>query len=249
MKSIIAAVITCAILFGVSYYASNYYANLDADDQEEVDKPEETVEPEKSTLPPDTDEIKQKPVTMQVGERPEKGVSLEAVLQMSDSIKRMEEKLLLREKRVAKEEQRINMMISDLETEQDELSAFAESVDLKVDMLNKKTQELRDLLTELAKREKEIEALAKKGGVDEDSKRKEMEDKVDQVIPWFAGLDPKQASDYLKEFANSGKMEFAAELLDRLEQRQKAKILSEMKDPVLVNQLIDSLKVKPQNGQ
>ena len=250
MKSIIAAVVTCAILFGVSYYASNYYANLDQEPTEdEIEHPEESVEPDKSTLPPDVDQIKQSPVTMQVGVRPDKAVSLEAVLQMSDSIKRMEEKLLIREKKIKKEEQRIQMMIADMETEQDELTAFAESVELKVDMLNKKAQELNDLMAKLDERKSEVAKLEKNAGVDQDSKRQLMDDKVEQVIPWFSSLDPKQASDYLKEFANNGKIEFTAEILNRLETRQKTKILGEMKDPVLVGQIIEALKVRPKDEE
>lgn len=250
MKPIIAAIVTCAVLFGVSYYASSYYATMEAEpDETEVEKPEETVDPEVSTLPPNTDEIKQQPVTMQVGQRPERAVSLEAVLQMSDSVKRMEEDVIRRKQKVLKEEQRIQMMITDMETEQDELTAFAESVEMKVDILNKKTQELRDLLAQLEERKAEVAKLEKSVGVDADSKQQELNDKVEEVIPWFASLDPKQSSEYLKDFANAGKLEFVAELLNRLPDRQKSKILAELKDGVLLGQIVDALKVKPKAGQ
>lgn len=244
MKSIIAAVITCSVLFGASYWASSYFAQMTPDEDTEKVEPMPDSADQKSSLPPNGDTINQVPA-MQVSHRPEESVSLEAVLQMSDSIKKMEEKLIIREERLAKEEQRVKMLFSDLNTEQDELQAFSEGVDSKIETLERLADNLRNVLAQLNERKTELVALEKEAGVDEESQRAEIDDKVNDVKGWFSNLEPTQAADYLKEFANTGDLEFAASLLHKMPDRQKTKILTELRDPVLVRQLIDALEVAP----
>ena len=247
MKSIIAAVVTCIVLFGSSYAASTYYTNLEntssTEDETENETPDEQDGSNESTLPPNTDGIKKEDM-MPVAHRPEKSVSLEAVLQMSNSIKQMEEKLILREQQVAKEESRVSMLFQDLQTEHEELQAYSEGVDAKVKALEKMTDEARQLLATIEQRKAEVAALEKKTGTDGGAQQKQMDDKVAYVKGWFSNLEPEQASDYLKEFANTGRMEFAASLLHKMPDRQKTKILAALNDPVLVSQLIENLKIK-----
>lgn len=243
MKSIIAAVLTCAVLFGASYGASTYFA-VESPPVDEPPIPAEEKADQESTLPPNSAEIK-KTATMQVGPRADKSISLEAVLQMSDSIKKMEERLILREKRLAKEEQRVALLFNDLETEQDALQALSEGVDSKVQLLERMTETMRTTLEDLDTRKTEIESMAKKEGIEEKSKQDEIDDKVDLIKSWFTNLPAEQAASSLKEMANTGRLEFAASLLHKMSDRQKSKILLELKDPVLVNQMIDALQVKP----
>ena len=185
---------------------------------------------------------------MPVSLRPDNAVTVEAVLQMSDSIKKMEQQLAQRETRVAKKEQRVKMMFEDLTTEQDELRAFSEGIDVKIEMLSQLSVDLQTKLDDLESKKSELEKLEKSTGTDEESKQQEFDDKVNTIKGWFANLQPEQAADYLKEFANNGKLEFAASLLQRLPDRQKSKVLGVMSDPVLVDQLIDALKVKPRTN-
>lgn len=245
MKSIIAAVVTCVILFGASFAASKYYMESEAavEAGDETTPKEDSVD-QSSTLPPNESVIN-KVDQMPVSHRPEKSVSLEAVLQMSDSIKKMEEKLRLRELKLEREEQRVNLLFVDLETEQDQLQAFSEGLDKKVESLSRMTTELKDLLASLDEKKAELATLEKAAGVDDESKLTELDNKANNLKSWFEGLAAPQASDYLREFANTGKLELAASLLHKMPNRQKAKILAEMSDPALVDQLIGALKVKP----
>jgi chromosome segregation ATPase len=182
---------------------------------------------------------------MPVAFRPESAVSVEAVMQMSDSIKKMEQQLIEREQRLVKKEQRVKLLFDDLATEQDELRAFSEGIDAKVEMLQRMTNSLKTILDDLDARKAELKDLEKKTGSDEQSKREELDSKVNDVKSWFENLEAEQAADYLKEFANNGKLEFAASLLQKMSDRQKSKILGVMSDPILVDQLIDSLSIRP----
>ncbi len=239
MKSIISAVVTCVILFGVSVMTTKYLHQPDSEANAEItetsggsadDRHEGSV-----------DVVTAMPVSL----RPDQAVSVEAVLQMSDSIKKMEQQLMQREQEVLKKEQRLKLLFDDLVTEQDELRAFSEGIDAKVDMLNQMSGTLQATLEQLDARKLELVQLEKQTGSDPESKQDELDSKVNDVKSWFADLQAEQAADYLKEFANNGKLEFAASLLQKMPDRQKSKILGVMSDPILVDQLIDSLIVRP----
>ncbi|MFK7737119.1 MAG: hypothetical protein AB8B50_13875 [Pirellulaceae bacterium] len=240
MKSIIAAVVTCVVLFGISLGATHFLL------------PPENPEDSATTELADTEAAEaeedaslQQMVSMPVSLRPENDVSVESVLQMSESIKKTEQQLIAREKDIAKQEQRVQLLFQDLETEQDELKAFSEGVDQKVEMLSRMTDKLQNTIADIDAKRAELDALKTSLGEDDVSKQAEMDDKVKAVTPWFASVAPEQASTYLKEMANNGSVEFAASLLDSMPDRQKSKILGAMNDPLLVEQLIEALRLKP----
>ena len=237
MKTIIVAMFTCLLLFGVSLGISRYMLPASAGPETAVADASVLNEAENTSGQP---RITAMPVSL----RPDNGISVEAVLQMSDSIKKMEQQLIKREQDLRKKEQRVQLLFEDLETEQEELRAFSEGIDAKVKSLNQASDSLKKRLADMDAREKALQALAKKTGADPESKAEEFDNKVNDVKGWFSGLQADQAADYLKEFANTGKLEFAALLLQKMPDRQKSKILGAMNDPVLVDQLIDSLNVR-----
>lgn len=245
MKTIVAAMVTCIALFGLSMGATQFL--LTPPDTEEVPEHGETdgteVDGEESTEDDDS-EPKLGPQSVPVSFRPEP-VSVEAVVQMSDSIRRMEQQLAERETQVKKDEQRIKMLFGDLQREQEELKALGNGIDNKIKSLQQLTGSLTSTLSELDSKKAELEVLEEKSGGETESQDDAMEDKVNSVKSWFSGLSPEQAADYLKEFSNNGKMAFAAALLHKMPDRQKSKILGAMSDPVLVDQLIDALKTQP----
>ena len=237
MKTVFASIITCIALFGLSVGATQF---LLAPDEGGAD-----VElPEKSQPENDAEPEKFSPDSVPVSFRPD-SVSVEAVLQMSDSIQKMEQRLIERESQIAKDEQRIELLFTDLETERDELTAFSEGIDAKLESLQRLTSSLSNTLAELDARKQDLAKLEQSVGADPESKAGALDDKVNHVKSWFEGLAPEQAADYLKEFANNGKIEFAAALLNKMPDRQKSKILGSMSDAVLVDQLISALTTKP----
>lgn len=240
MKSILASVLTCVVLFGISLGATQYLFPTTPGE------PDPTAQTGESESEPMSETKKQKLVStsLPAGVHPDNSVSIESVLQMTDSIRKMEQQLVEREKQVAKKEQRIQILFEDLSAEQSELRAFSEGIDAKVEMLSRMTIELESKLEALDQRKRELETLAKQTGSDESSKQAEFDSRVSEVKDWFANLEPEQAADYLREFANTGKIEFASALLREMQARQQSKILTAMNDPVLVDQLIDALKVR-----
>ncbi|MEM6470746.1 MAG: hypothetical protein AAF802_14400 [Planctomycetota bacterium] len=240
MKAILSAMITCAVIFGLSAGATTFL----------MKSPEDDVESESGADDPQTeeglDETAQSPeltdAPMPVSFRPDASVSIEAVLQMSDSIKRMEQELAQREEKVNRDEMRVKLMFDDLATEQAELRAFSQGIDSKLDLISRLKGEVETKLMELDDRKAELDSLAKQIDKKGQSTNQTTIDRVDDVKGWFANLEPEQAANYLREFANSGKLSFAAALMQKMPDRQKSKILGAMNDPVLVDQLIEALQ-------
>lgn len=241
MKTIVAAMITCIALFGLSMGATQFLLAPAPDAEDELIEGEP---PESEPTDQVAEEAKYGPQTVPVSFRPE-NVSVEAVVQMSDSIRRMEQQLSEREARVIKDEQRLKTLFGDLTREQQELRALGDGIDTKIKTLQQLTTSLAATLNDLDARKSELEALEKQTGADQQSQDTSLQDKVNSVKSWFEGLPPEQAADYLKDFANNGKLEFSAALLHKMPDRQKSKILGAMSDPVLVDQLIDALKTQP----
>ncbi len=234
MKAVLSAMITCAVIFGLSAGATQYFL------KQQPDEVESGAEEAATETDDQTDASPAAADSMPVSFRPDANVSVEAVLQMSDSIKRMEQELAEREEKVKRDEMRIKLMFDDLATEQDELRAFSEGIDAKVDLLGRMKTELEQTLVALDQKKAELDKLAEKVEKKPETTT-DIDDKVDDVKSWFANLEPEQAAEYLREFSNNGKMTFAASLLQKMPDRQKSKILGAMNDPVLVDQLIESL--------
>ena len=237
MKSIIAAIITCLLLFGVSAGASVYLSQAEPETEDAS-----TEEP----LDEDSDEIdvKEMATQMPIAARPNQALTIEAVLQMSESAKRRQQRLDELETQLKKDDQRIKMLFRDLDREKQELTTISNGVESKVAALDEMNQRLEVVLEKIEQENLKLTKLEKKTGASSKMSN-EIQSRVSQVKGWFSGLEAKQAADILIEKANAGDMEFAAALLHSLPDRQKAKILPAINDPTLVTQLIDSLQLKP----
>ncbi|MEC8557413.1 MAG: hypothetical protein VXZ82_20615, partial [Planctomycetota bacterium] len=101
----------------------------------------------------------------------------------------------------------------------------------------------KGMMDELNRKKQDLATLEKATGTDSESVSQELESRVNDVKSWFENLEANQAASYLREFANNGKMDFSALLLQKMPDRQKSKILAAMSDPQLVSQLIEAVKV------
>lgn len=239
MKSILLALLTGVLLFAASLVGSYLFLV----EEPVVDETTEVVSAESGT-----DDILDSPIkdesrveAMPVAMRPEMPVTVEAVAELAQSIMEKEKALIRSEKGLQKEEKRIALLYEDLKRERTELESFGEKIDAKVRQAKEALETLKMETATLAKQSRELSSLEKKTGVkSEDIATDEIARRVDVVKNWFKNLDPEQAANYLKEFANRGDLEFSARLLDSLGERQIAKILAAFNDAPLVAQIVDA---------
>ncbi len=243
MKSLIGALLVGAVLFAASAGASWYLTKPDETETDDLALAEET-DPT-SAFPSPIDEKKKKEM-MPVAMRPETPVTVEAVTKLAQSIMKKEEKLFAKQTFLQKEEERIELLFEDLKQEQEELLGFEQKIDAKILEAREATEVLKQENQLLADQSKVLSGLEKKTGkTTTDVANDDIARRVDTVKGWFTKLDAEQAVTYLKEFANRGELEFAARLLDSLEERKIAAILAVFDDAPLVAQIIDAYTKKP----
>lgn len=243
MKNIVVAIVTSMFLFLISAGASLYLNQTAAEPS--ADEQVDGAERMESALPPEEEpKVKTMAPQLPVGARADQSLTIEAVLQLSESARLRQTKLDNFEAELKKEAQRIKLLFEDLDREKAELTTFNEGIESKVRALDEMNGQLTEVLAKIGKEKAELQELKKTVGVEEDHSE-EILTRVNQIKGWFSALEPQQAAEILIEKANSGNLEFAAQLLHSLPDRQKAKILPAINDPVLVNQLIDALRIKP----
>ena len=237
-----------AILFGLSAGAS-YYLLVPKVINEEADKTEKKADDNHApnadpghtdavhSTGPDESKI-QKVDQMPVSLRSDNQLSVETIIQLSESIRHKEQQMNDREKLLLKDEQRVKMMFDDLGREQSELVALGDRVDAKITAAKQLLDQIKQERAGLISEKQAFVVLQKKSGLDSDGKLSEDDEKLKKAKSWFQSLEADQGAKFIKEFANNGELEFATKLLRGLDPKQSAKILSALNDPALGVQLI-----------
>ena len=238
MKTILMAGIAGVILFAASASVSWYLMN------QKVEEPSLETE---AGVPPIGEGI-EKQEKIPVANRPDLPLTVEAVLELSESIRKKERELIERELRAERTEQNIELLFEDLKVEQAELSAMLEQVQARLQQANSSVTQLKIENQQLTNQTEELAKLTPKAGED-GTILDSIGERVKAAQPWFSGLEDEQAANYLKEFANRGDLEFAARLLKSLPDRKGAKILEAFNDSELVHQLIDALAERKKRVQ
>jgi FtsZ-binding cell division protein ZapB len=142
------------------------------------------------------------------------------------------------------------LLFEDVKQEREELDAFSQRIEAKVLEAREAVELLKMENQSLTQQQNALSLLEKKTGKDSsDLASEELDNRVKKVKGWFAKLEPEQAAGCLKEFVNRGDLEFAARMIDSLEERQIAKVLEALRDPPLVAQIVDAFTKNKQVGE
>lgn len=238
MKSIIIAGVIGILLFAASGYTSWHF--FVKGEKAAVAEPI----PEFEGKLPMVDSTKSQE-QMPLGIRPDVPMPPRVALDLMNSIIQSEKKLQEKEERLKKEEKRISLLREDLERERKELESFSKKIDSKINEAKEATNLLKLEKEAVEKETKELSMyenrLGKKVG---DLASEELQQQVNGLKDMFRTLDPGKAANILKEYANRGNLNLVANLLDSLEDRQKAKIIAELDSPTLTAEIMDTL-IKP----
>jgi vacuolar-type H+-ATPase subunit I/STV1 len=250
MKKMIMIAVVGLVLFGASFAGSYFLFGKPEPEPTELAEGEEAGEhgsPEHAKAVADghgeadhgTHKADNKPETLPVAFRPNEPLSVEAVLQLAGSIRDKEKVVGERMQIVEKQEERIKLLFEDLNRERTELTSMNERVEQQIARSEELLTRLKSEREILTKQKEELEAkqptAPKKVPLDDP----EAEQTFANVASWFEKMNPEQAAANLKQMANDGQMELAANLLGRLEDRKIAEILEQIADPKLVTDIVN----------
>lgn len=238
MKTLLTAATAGIILFAASASVSWYLLNQDSESEEaSISELDSTTELGVPPIGEGADKKTQMPVAM----RPPMPITVEAVLELSDSIRKKERELIEREKQVQKSEENIKLLFDDLKIERDQLTALTQRIESKLQQAGSSVEEMKIENEQLSTKTLELTKLLKDRKPDEPVELNEIEERVKTAKAWFGNLENEQAANYLRTFANEGELEFAAKLLDAMEKRKASKILEVLDDPAFVDQMLKVL--------
>jgi aminopeptidase N len=201
------------------------------------------VDADPHEFPPTVDDA-EKQDAMPVAMRPETPLTVEALMELAQSIMEKEKVLFDSRQQIKKDEKRVKFLFEDLKREQDELKAFAKMIDEKIIQAEEAVKVLKLEKQSAAEQTEALNSIEKRTGTIDEVADNDLNRRVKVVKSWFKDLDPEQAAKYLKEFAERGDMEFVAKLLDSLEDRRIAKVLAAFDDAPLVAQIVDTFTNK-----
>ncbi len=253
MKSMLVTGFVGIVLFAGSAAVSWFLMDKKKENSAEVaeaekgnDKSEHGVVNEPPVLGDGAEKKEQLPVAI----RPDTPLSVEAVLELSESIKRKERDLVEREKSVEKAEQNIKVMFDDLRVERAELLTVMDGIESKIQTAKASLAELKQENQSISTQKQELEKLKspKSKGKKGEPEIDEVAEKAKTIKGWIENLEPEKAAELVKEYANSGNLPDVIQLLKKLPPGTSGKILDAIDDTVLVRQIIDAASAEGDAG-
>jgi hypothetical protein len=169
-------------------------------------------------------------------------VSVEELLRYSLGLKSREEAISGREKDLERRQSQVNIALTDIQGEQQELDGLRRSVKDQIsavdNLLAKLADERQQLNADKAKAEEELKKYDTVKKDDDVSQR----DNVKRMSAWFQGMEPDKAAGVLKGLVNEGKMELAVQLLANFEEREASKVLAAIDDTTLTVELAEAFR-------
>ena len=189
---------------------------------------------------PEAMDMAMKQDAMPVASRPEAPITVEAVVELAQSIMEKEKLLFDGQQQLKKDEKRVSLLFEDLSREQEELEVFSKMIDEKIRQAKEAVNLLKLEKQAIMKEQAAPDSIEKRTGSTDEVAADDLNRRVKVVKSWFENLEPDRAAKYLKEFADRGDLEFVAKLLDSLEDRRIAKVLAAFNDATLVAKIVDT---------
>jgi flagellar motility protein MotE (MotC chaperone) len=168
--------------------------------------------------------------------------SAESVAQLAATLRQQQETVRTREQNLVIRQKHLEVIYLDLKNERkvlddlrqqitDEMKALTEKMDAmdkKGTELDKKKQDLNKQSQDVKQTIFEVETLEQKN--------------IKKMAETFNAMDAATSAELLQQMADGGKMEMAAKVLATMQERQAARVFSEMEDRGTVVQLLDKMK-------
>ena len=235
MKKILMIVVTGLVLFAASFGGSWYFLQTQSNGDETGDSTISEIEqagqfPDPLASSSDNTSV--------VAFQPD-DISVEAMLRIAGSIKNREEALEMQTKLLHQRQERLDVVMADLDREQTELQNMSSSIDQKLSRVDQLVNQVSQMQ---ASREPEPTA---DDDVENSPSEKTRIANEKKIADLWKGMPPETTAGSIREFVNDGRIEQVARILLHLEQRDSAKILPALGDEKMISEIIrEMLKIK-----
>lgn len=239
--------VTALVLFGASFGVSYFLQQGKPPPGDRAAAPEtapgketESSSTGKGKLPPSSD-------PQRTAVRPPHTPGTDEAVQLAGSLRERLSAVREKEKKLADREKQLDLIMKDIRGERTviddlrkqvgaELKAVTEkmsAVERKQGEVQQQRQDMSKNVDEMQKRVLELEGVEKKN--------------FDKMASMYDSMAPESAAKILQHLADSGKMDTAVKLLGQMKERNAAKVLAELSEPVAA-QLLERLRGLKRTG-
>jgi hypothetical protein len=238
-------------LFALGAVGSWYFINSQADAEQTAEMEDLTANdsplpsiPEIASAIPTVSlepEVKEDPLPTVI---PAKPTSAEDIFRFGVINRNRMEKLQERENALDERERQMMLEAKDLEARQAEVDGLMAHVNDTIvqaesllSSINKKRLELAEDKKSFDEQKEQFESETGLTPADQEKNEK-------QAAGLIQSMNPDTAANVIRELANDGKMDYALALLEKMEQRNGAKILEAINDKTLIAEITDKLRAR-----
>ena len=242
MKNLMITGIVGLVFFGASFAGSTLL--LQKKPEEEQTKQDETEDDlaDEPIAKADTKSTSSKDGKSLPAPFKAKTLTEDSILKMVESIRLREQSIKEREKELLERESKHQMVLNDIQREKREYEAVVQKVQARITEANQVLELVKQKKQEIEQEKKKIEDMQK--DIERRTGPAALAEKknVKKIADYLNGMPSEDAAKTLKAYANDGNLKFAAGILREIEERNAAKILTALEDPILVTQLLDEIK-------
>lgn len=243
MKTVISAAVVGIFLFlasaGVSFWMMPSPNDETAENEDNIETLEDVTKGD------DEEKSKAKPI-MPVAVRPGSPITLEVATEIAQSIMAKEEGLRKREADIEEKENRLELLFKDLKQEREELVAFHERVEAKIQEAKEEVLIVRQERDALTKQQESLKKLERKTGTDaEDADAALMDESASQIKGLFKEMPPEWVAKYIKNYSNKNQdIGLVAAVLNKLDNREVSQILEFVDDMDLTDEIVEKMATR-----
>ncbi len=175
--------------------------------------------------------------------KPPNGLSADVVIKLSKSIREREKSLNQREQILDQKQQRLSFVLDDLKRERREIEHLQNEIIEQIRQADELFQSIGSQQADTM--DASGEDVPVQGETNEnDQIPSPIEEQLNlrTVAQWLQSMAPEQSAEAFREFSNNGNIEMAVRLLSFFQERDAAKVLAALDDPILVTQLAERFR-------
>lgn len=166
----------------------------------------------------------------------------ESLSQLAASLRQKDELLQAKEQKLLGRQGQLDLIFTDIKTEQKTLETLRQEIAAEMKLLNQKMEMLELKSGDLEKKKTKLSdhaAEIKKTMFEVDSVE---QNRIKQMAAMYNSMEPDTAGEILQQMADSGKMDMAVKILAGMQERQAARVLAQMADRGTVVLMLEKLK-------
>jgi flagellar motility protein MotE (MotC chaperone) len=249
MKKLLMVGVTSLLLFGISAAASYFWQQKQKSghdgESEHAEAHKETAKGKAKTDEGEKDHSNHHSSSAsppRAASRPAYNPGTEEIARMTNELRTRLAAVREREEQLSAQKKQIDLIHEDIRGERSSLDELRTQIQSEMDALNEAIQGVEKQRGSLEEERQKIDKNAKEMEGRVMKLEKEEHENLKKMSGMYNSMTPESAAKILQNLADTGKMDTAVKILGTMQERQAAKVLTELTDQTLAAQLVEKLR-------